>query len=154
MANTKEHFSDPTKIAEDLAARLKTFAFPGVDVEAVVATQQKNIEALADASRTVLAGAGAVGKRQAEIFQETMSQTAQSLGTLGKSGSPTENAAKQLEVMKVGFENALGNMRELSEMVSKAQQGAVDTIGGRVTHSLDELRQSALKSAPAPAVKA
>jgi phasin family protein len=150
MAYTKEYFSDSAKITEDLAAKLKMAAFPGVDVEAVVAAQRKNIEALADASRTVLAGTGAVGKRQSEIFQEIMSQTAQSLGTLGKVGSPIEIAAKQCEVMKVGFENALRNMRELSEMVSKAQQGAVETIGARVAQSLDELRQAALKSVPAP----
>ena len=36
-------------------------------------------------------------------------------------------------------------MRELAEMVTKAQQGAIDTMSGRISQSLDELKQMALK---------
>lgn len=154
MSNTAEQFLNPSKIAEDLASRLKSFAVPGVDVEAVMASQRKNIDALATASRSTLDGAHAVGKRQAEILQETMSRTAHSLESLAKAGSPLDIAAKQVELMKEGFETALGNMRELAEMVSKAQQGAVDAITDRVTQSLGELKQAGLKPTDVPAANA
>jgi hypothetical protein len=36
-------------------------------------------------------------------------------------------------------------MREFAEMVTKAQQGAIDTIGGRISQSLDEIKEMALK---------
>jgi phasin family protein len=152
MAETVDQFLNPSKIAEDLVSRLKSLAIPGVDVGAVMATQRKNIEALANASRSALDSAHAVGKRQAEILQETMSQTTQSLETLGKAGSPVDIAAKQVELMREGFDKALGNMRELAEMVSKAQHGAVEA-SDRVAQSMDELRQAVLKTADSPAMK-
>jgi phasin family protein len=149
MTKPHEQFLNPSKIAEDLLGRMKSFAIPGVDVEAVMATQRKNIEALADASRSALDGAHAVGKRQAEILQETMTQTAHSLEALVKAGSPIDIAAKQVEMMKGGFEKALGNMREIAEMVTKAQQAAVTAISDRVTQSLTELRPAVLDPAKA-----
>ena len=36
-------------------------------------------------------------------------------------------------------------MRELAEMVTKAQQGAIDTMSGRISQSLDEIKDMALK---------
>lgn len=153
MTKTVEQFLNPSRIAEDLVERLKGFAIPGVDAEAVMATQRKNIEALANASRTALDGAHAIGKRQAEILQETMSETVRSLETLGKAGSPLDVAATQAERMKQGFEKALNNMRELAEMVSKAQLGAVDAIGGRVVQSLNELKQATQRPTDVPATK-
>jgi phasin family protein len=153
MAETVEQFLNPTKIVEDLVSRLKSLAIPGVDVDAVMAAQRKNIEALANANRSALDGAHAVGKRQAEILQETMSQTAQSLKTLAKAGSPFDIAAKQAELTKEGFAKALGNMRELAEMVSKAQHGAVEAISDRVAQSMNELRHAVPKPTGSPTMK-
>ena len=90
-------------------------------------------------------GTQAVAKRQGEILQETMNQTAKSIDALTKAGSPPEVAAQQAELAKEAFEKALGNMRELAEMVTKAQQVAIDTISGRISQSLDEIKQMALK---------
>jgi len=145
MAMTIETFLNPAKFAEELTSKLKDYRLPGIEVDAVVASQRKNVEALAHASRAAFEGAEAVAKRQADILQETMNQTAKSFATLAEAGSPPEVAAKQAELAKEAFEKALGNMRELAEMVTKAQQGAIDTMSGRFSHSLDELKQMALK---------
>jgi phasin family protein len=145
MAKTIETFLNPAKFAEELTSNLKDYRLPGIDFDAVVASQRKNVEALAHASCAAFEGAQAVAKRQAEILQETMNQTAKSFGTLAEAGSPPEVAAKQAELVKEAFEKALGNMRELAEMVTKAQQGAIDTMSGRISQSLDELKHMALK---------
>jgi phasin family protein len=151
MKKTAEQFLNPSRITEDLVDRLKVLAIPRVDVEAVMATQRKNIEALADASRRTLDGARAVGKRQAEILQQAMSETAQSLEAATKAGSPADIAATQAELMKQGFEKALRSMRELAEMVSKAQHGAVDAIVRRVDQSVNEIQHATLKPTDGPA---
>lgn len=153
MAKTVEKFLKPSRIAEDLVARLKGFAIPGVDAEALMATQRKNIEALANASRTALDGARAVGKRQAEILQQAMSETARALEAATKVGSAVDIAATQAELMKQGFEKALRSMRELAEMVSKAQHGAVDAIVHRVDQSVSEIRHATLKPTDVPAAQ-
>jgi hypothetical protein len=44
-------------------------------------------------------------------------------------------------------------MRELAEMVTKAQNTTMDAISHRVSESLDELKQLALKTTPPSAPK-
>jgi phasin family protein len=144
MAMAIETFLDPARFTEELTSRLKD-CMPGIEVDAVVASQRKNVEALSNASRAAFEGAQAVAKRQAEILHETMNQTAESFRTLAEAGSPPEVAAKQAELAKEAFEKALGNMRELAEVATKAQQSAVDTISGRISQSLDEIKDAALK---------
>jgi phasin family protein len=153
MSKPQENFLNPSRITDDLVGKLQTLSIPGIDVEAVMASQQKNIEALAAASRTAMDSLNVVGKRQAEILQETMSQTSHSLEALVKAGSPYDIAAKQVELTKEGFEKALGNMRELAEMVTKGQYAAMDAISHRVSESLDELKQLASKTTQSPALK-
>jgi phasin family protein len=154
MVKPIETFLNPAKFTEELTRKLRDYKLPGIDIDAVVASQRKNVEALANASRAAFEGTQAVAKRQAEILQETMKQTAKSLDALAKAGSPPEVAAKQVELAKEAFEKALGNMRELAEMVTKAQQGAVETISGRISQSLDEIKEMALKmKAPSATAK-
>jgi phasin family protein len=155
MSTLQANFVDPSQITADLAGKLKALSVSGIDVEEVMAGQRKNIEALAAASRTAMDSLNAVGKRQAEILQETMSQTAKSLATLRTVGSPRDLTAKQAELAKEGFERALAHMRELAEMVTKGQNATMDAISHRVSASLDEVKQAALKSTPpsAPTAK-
>ena len=149
----RESFLDPAKFTEELTSKLRNYKLPGIDVDAVVASQRKNVEALAHASRAAFEGTQVVAKRQGEILQETMNQTAKAFDALTKAGSPSEVAAQQAELAKEAFEKALGNMRELAEMVTKAQQGAIDTITGRISQSLDEIKEMALKMKEPSATK-
>lgn len=136
---------DPTKMVEQFSAALKQFKMPGVDVDSLVASQKKNLEALTAANRLAFEGLQAVAKRQAEILQETMNSTTKAVDELTKAGSPAEIAAKQADVAKQAFERALGNMRELAEMVSKSNQEAANTINARIAASFDEIKDMALK---------
>ena len=114
-------------------------------MDAIVASQKKNLEALTSANRVAIEGLQAVAKRQAEILQETMNEASKAVDALSKAGSPPEVAAKQAELAKDAFERALSNMRELAEMVSKANQEATSTINARISASLDEIKEVALK---------
>jgi phasin family protein len=145
MTKMNETFLNPANFTEELTKKLKEYKLPGIDFDAVVASQRSNVEALAIASRAAFEGAQAMAKRQAEILQETMTQTSKSFDTLAEAGSPSEVVAKQAELAQGAIEKALGNMRELAEMVTQAQQRAIDTMSGRISHSLDELKHMALK---------
>lgn len=137
---------DPTKVVDEFSKMLKTYSLPGVDMEGLVASQKKNLEALTSANRVVIEGIQSVAKRQAEILQETMNEATKALDTLSKAASPQDIAAKQAELAKTAFERALGNMRELAEMVSKANQQAADTINTRISATLDEIKGMALQA--------
>ncbi len=153
MANLAEMFDmskmmkdfDPTKMTEKFTQMLKDYKLPGVDVDSIVASQRKNVEALTSANRTVFEGVQAIAKRQAEILQETMNETTKAVDSLSKAGSPGEAAAKQAELAKEAFERALSNMREVAEMASKANEEVASTVNARISATLDEVRDMAMK---------
>lgn len=136
---------DPTKMVNEFSNMLKQYKLPNVDMDSLVASQKKNLEALTGANRVAFEGMQAVVKRQAEILQETMNEASKAVDQLSKAGSPQDLAAKQAELAKESFERALSNMRQLAEMVAKANQEATNTINARISTSLDEIKELALK---------
>ncbi len=124
---------DPTKMLGDLK-------LPGVDMEAMMAAQRKNIEAVVSANKVAIEGMQAVAKRQAEILAEYMGTFTSTAQQLAGSGSPQEMTGKQAELVKDAMEKALTNMRELAEMVGKSNTEAFEVINNRVHESLNELK--------------
>lgn len=135
MANPSDMFKnfDPAKMMADLK-------LPGVDMQQVAASQRKNIEALAAANQAAMQGMQAVAQRQAEIFKQTMEQAGQAMRDMMAAGGPEDKAARQAEIAKAAFQTAIGNMRELAEMVAKAQSDANEVINRRVADSIDEFK--------------
>ena len=136
---------DPSKVVAEFSNALKQYKLPNVDLDSVVASQKKNVEALTSANRVAFEGLQAVARRQAEILQETMNEASKAVDALAKAGSPPEIAAKQAELIKSAFERALSNMRELAELVAKSNQDATNTVNSRIAASLDEIKDYALK---------
>ena len=136
---------DPSKVVTEFSNALKQYKLPNVDLDSVVASQKKNMEALTSANRVAFEGLQAVARRQAEILQETMNEASKAVDALAKAGSPPEIAAKQAELTKNAFERALSNMRELAELVAKSNQDATNTVNSRIAASLDEIKDYALK---------
>lgn len=131
---------DPSKLMGD-------FKVPGVDVNAVVASQRRNLEALGEANKLALEGMQAVAKRQSEIFRQVMEEASQAMRDIMTAGSPEDKAGRQTELVKDAFTRAIANMRELAEMVAKSQGEAFDVINKRVSESLDEVKAAIAKKA-------
>ncbi len=136
---------DPSKIAERFNDLAKEYKLPSVDIDALIANRSKNIEPLKNANRVAIEGMQALTKRQGEIFQETMGETFKAVDAISKSGSPQDAVAKEMEIAKQGFERALANMQELAQMMSKASEDASDVVNARISETLDEIKEMALK---------
>ena len=126
---------DPSKLMGD-------FKVSGVDMEKVVSSQRRNLEALTAANQLAVEGMQAVARRQAEIFRQAMEESSAAMRAVMAAGSPEDKAARQTELTKEAFKRAIANMRELAEMVAKSQGEALEVINKRVTDSLDELRDT------------
>jgi len=141
MAKTeasKNGFFDVTKAFGD-------FRLPGLDVEAVMATQRKNLEALAQANQLAVEGVRALAQRQAEIAQQAFAEVSALFHGWTQPGAPEERLAKNVEVAKQAFERGLANARELSELTTKASTDALSVIARRVSEGFDEVRLYAKK---------
>ena len=140
MAKANPFFDvDVSKFA-DVSKLISEFKLPGVDVESVLASQQKNIQALTAANQLALEGFQAVVRRQSEIVRQTMEQTSSMVSELLAAGSPEDKVAKQADLVKLAFEKALSNARELAELVAKSNSEAADVINKRVSESLEEVK--------------
>lgn len=124
----------------DLTKMLGAAKVPGLDMQALMATQSKNIDALTQANKMVIEGMQAVAKRQMEILTQTMTEATRAASTLSLTASPQDKMQLQMDVTKRAFEQALANMRALADMVQQSNRNAVDVIGKRVADSMDEVK--------------
>lgn len=129
----------------DFTKMMGDFKVPGVDVNSMMETQRKNLEALTEANKLAMEGMQAIAKRQAEIVRQGMEEMSNSMQDMMASGAPQDRMAKQADAMKGQFENMLANMRELSEMVAKSNTEAADVLTKRISSQLDELKSTAQK---------
>lgn len=125
----------------DVSKMMQDLKVPGVDVNALMEAQRKNIEALTAANKAAIDGMQSVAKRQAEIMAQSLSEVSNLAQEFSAStNNPQEMGAKQAEIIKQAFDKALGNMRELAEMVSKTNTEAFEVMNKRFTESLEELK--------------
>ena len=131
---------DHTKMNDELTKMLAQCKVPGVNMDALVASQRENLQALTTANNAAMEAVQAVGKCQVKILQETMNEISQAATALTKAGSPQDVVAKQSELANNAFKAALINMLELAEIVTDANQKAINAISTRIPQSLDEIK--------------
>ena len=131
---------DPNKLIGQFQSMLAQCKLPSVDIDKLIAPQQKNIEAVAEANRVAVEGIQALARRQVDVLQETMKEASEAVSSLSKAGSPAELAAKEAELAKSAFKKSVATMREMAEILVKSSQEATNKINARVAASLDEIR--------------
>ena len=127
----------------DVGKAFAGFAFPGFDVEALVAAQRKNLEALTQANQLAVEGVQAIARRQVEIARQAMDEASAALREWTQPGAPDERLAKNAELAKQAFERGVTTARELAELTAKANTEAFNVIHKRVTEGFEEIRDYA-----------
>ncbi len=125
----------------DMMRMLAEFRLPGMpDMEQLAAAQRRNIEALSAANKVALEGAQAVAKRHMEILQQSMSEMSQAMQTMAGAQDPQARATKQAEMLKTAYERAVGNMREVADLIQKSNTEALSLLNQRFTEAMDEVK--------------
>jgi phasin family protein len=117
---------------------MKLPALPDIDV--VLATHRRNLEALSEANRVALEGAQAVARRHMEIMQATMTGLTETLKDLSASDTPATRAAKQTDLLKQAYENAVSNTRELGDLIQKSNAEAMEKLNLRFSEAMSEMK--------------
>jgi phasin family protein len=129
----------------ELTKMLQDYQVPGVDWQELMASQQKNVEALRKANQVLFEGAQAVIQREVEIMQKAMQEFAEASRDLLQEGDPQAQAQKRLDLAKTSFEAALRNMRELAELAGQSNREALEMINQRAMESFEEIRGALTK---------
>ena len=127
-----------------LFAEMKLPAIP--DMEAFVAASRRNMETLTAANRVALEGAQAVARRHMEIVQQSMAELSEAVRSMSSVEAPQAKAAKQAEMLKIAYERAVANMKEISDLIQQSNAEAVSLLNNRFTEAMDEVKALADKS--------
>lgn len=129
-----------------LFADMKMPAMGGMDT--FISAQRRNMEVLSAANRVALEGAQAVAKRHMEIMQQTMAEMTESMRDLASPESPQARAARQAEMLKHAYERAVSHLRELADLIQRANGEALAMLNTRFMEAMDEVKTLAAKDAP------
>ena len=127
----------------DMTKMVADFRFRPFDVEALMACQRRNIEALTQANQLTVEAVQAVARRQIEIARQTLEDMSALLRDLAHPASTEDRIAKNTECAKQILEKSASNGREISLLATKAGTEAADVLRKRACEGLDELRQFA-----------
>jgi phasin family protein len=150
MFDPKTYSFDAEKMSEffkqnDFTKHLSAMKVPGLDPEAMMAAQQKNMDALVEANKAAAAGYQDLFKKQMSVFEETMAEAKKYMAGLDATKISPEKAKAQGELAKAAFEKALANMQALAETAQKANAEAYEIVSARIKESMTELRDYANK---------
>ena len=125
---------------QDFTKFFETARMPMIDLQALSAVQQKNMEALVEANKAAAAGYQEIFKRQVALFEETMGSLQLQASEMKMDQLSAEGAQRQVELMKAGYEKALASLNELAETAQKANTAAFEILRARIEASIEELK--------------
>lgn len=148
MFDPKTFSFDAEKMAEflkqnDFTKQFANLKMPGVDADALMKAQQKNMDALVAANKAAAAGYQDLFKRQMSIFEETMAEAQKQMKAFDATKLDPERAKAQTDLARAAFEKALANMQALAEGAQKANAEAYEIVAARIKESIAELREMA-----------
>ena len=129
-----ENQTRPNFFDFDMTKMMADFRFRPFDVEAVMACQRRNIEALAQANQLTVEAVQAVARRQIEIARQSLEDM---------SASTEDCIVKNTEYAKQILEKSISNGREITLLATKAGTEAADVLRKRACEGLDEIRDFA-----------
>lgn len=137
MANQTNPFSEM-----DVTKMMGAFRMPTVDMESMMTTHRRNVEAMTKANQVAIDGMQTLVQRQMEIARQNMDDAMiaarDMMATNGNDG-----VSKQADTAKASFERMLGQMKEMSDILSKSQTEAADVVNARITSMMDEMKTTA-----------
>ena len=97
------------------------------DPEALLAAQQRNVEALTSAGKIVAEGMRTYAERQVSLMQDGMRNLWGEIQTKGSAAAPA-SPSDQLARMRAAFDRVLAQVQELSQVLLKAQSDALGVL--------------------------
>jgi phasin family protein len=135
MSDNKSKSNDPDWgfAGLDFAKLIESCQIGGVDMTSLIDMEKKNIDALIEVNRSAYDGWRNLMARQAEVFQETMK-------TIAAEASHETGAGRRTEIVRLGFEKALANMRELAETATESQKKTIEILHRRFEEGMAAMR--------------
>lgn len=119
----------PKSLIADYLGFITQLRLPRIDVNAMLESRRKDIEALAAANTTALAGLQSLGQKQVEIVNARITRV-QSM--IARQKDPEESK------VQANARTALSDVRELVDTAYRAQADSIAVISKRVAENVEE----------------
>ncbi|NMG38755.1 TIGR01841 family phasin [Chelativorans sp. ZYF759] len=113
---------------------------PAPDVERVIETHRKNLEAFQQSAQAAGEGTSKIMARQREMLGETLEEFGAMARDLQASADPQEAMRKQAEFTRKAFEAAVRNTGEMASLVRKSNEESIEILRRRIQESMEEMR--------------
>lgn len=135
-----QFYADYTRMLGDFGKVFGGSKAPFLDVDAVMTSQRKTLEALTKANRLAFEGVQAAAKRQADLLRRGVDDLTRMSREFTAAGSPEDKFVRQADIAKESLAAAVGGLREVTEMLQKSNFAAVDVISRRMSDNFDEAK--------------
>lgn len=133
--------------AEEFSRLFAKMPMPAApDMEALLAVQKRNLDALSAANRIALEGAQAVARRHMEIMQQTMAELSETMRSLATAEAPGAKAATQADLLKKAYERAVANTKEMTDLIQRANGEAIEQLNHRIVEAMEEVKALVAKA--------
>jgi len=140
--------SRPSFFDFDVTKMFPDFRMRPFDVEAVLAAQRRNLEALSQANQLAVEGVQALARRHIELTRQSFEDFSTLVRDLSQPASAEDRIAKNTEYAKQLLEKGVNHGREMALLATKAGTEAAEVLHKRATEGLDEIRAFATQPHP------
>ena len=81
-----------------------------------------------------------------EIMQQGMAEMTAAMQSMALPEDPQAKAAKQAELLKQAYEQAVGNIKELGDLIQRSNAEAVGLLNARFAEAMEEVKALTGKS--------
>ena len=119
---------------------------PKIDVDKLIESHRKNIDALSQSATVAAQGAQSVAQKQREIFEAGLQEATKLARGYQPLGKLQDNLALQTEFAKKVFEIAVKGAQDSATTARQSTGEAVKIIQDRLKESFDEIQSSVNRS--------
>lgn len=108
------------------------------DFDAALSKNKRHVDTSASAQHLMMSNMQAILKRQAEVLQENATNLMSCCKKASTINSPEKALEEQSNFIKDSMARNLANIRELTEMATKAQMEVLDFMSHTISENLSE----------------
>ena len=120
------------------------------NLEAVLETQRKNLEAFSEAQQVAIAHLQTIAQRQTDMLTQMVADNTEIAQQILGEGTPEEKMSRQADAVRQSYERSVTKLTEMTELVTRSNREAGEIINKRVAATLTELKSGLGKTAKAP----
>ena len=124
----------------DVSKIAGAFNFPMVNVESVVETGRKNFAAFTTASTATVELMKTIAQRQGDMVRAAMEDFSKHGSEVLSAATVEEKVIKQIDFAKKSYETAIANTKELTDLYTKGQTEAFETLSARIAELSEEVK--------------